>query len=110
VGYEKQLQDKERKDRLRTFTDKKLNRRQRKMNRALIEKIQKDLPVDNDKMRAERIERLKTREEKRFERVRQSEEAKKKEILASIKKLEEKHRTEYKLKHPKIPAEVKELR
>lgn len=110
MGYEKQLQGKEKRDRLRTFTDKKLNRKHRKINRALIDKIHQDLPLDNDKMRAERIERLKTREEKRFEKIRQSEEAKKKDILVSIKKLEEKHRTEYKLKHPKIPSEVKELR
>ena len=121
--YNRELAYKERKERLKTFTNKKLNKRYQKKNRELLEsiytknninrdvftnkkKFQEDLEIKQKQIEetiAEELERKNEEMENNLKKTRN-------DIILSIKESKEKVKNRYKAKFPNIPIQVQELR
>jgi hypothetical protein len=109
--YEKSQILKDRKERLKSFTDKRLNNRQRRKNREMIEKIQNDLEIvkknPDYQDRRERADRIR---ELRYSAHEKKEGEIKERIHSSIKKSKENAHKLYLDRFPPISNDVKELR
>lgn len=111
--YEKTQKAKEMKERLRTFTDQKLNSRMRRKNQQQLNKIHQEWNVDvagHEKRREALKAELAERQEERELQLKRKQEIKREKRIQAIKELKEKNRASYLDKFPPIPKEVKELR
>jgi hypothetical protein len=109
--YNKSMLLKDKKEKLKSFTDKKLNRLQRQKNREMIEKIKYDLEqVKNNPDYQERREKADRIRELRYSAHEKAEGEVKERLLSSIKKSKENAKQIYKDKFPAINKDVRELR
>lgn len=109
--YDKLQKWKEKKEIMRSFTDKKLDKQQRYRNREQIQKIKDDL--EETKKKPDNLDRKERSDILRDHRYRQMDmkiEAERVRILSSVKISKEKVKKEYEDKFPKISNDVRELR
>lgn len=109
--YEKSQKWKEKKEIMRSFTDKRLDRRQRARNREQIDRIKNELEAfKQDPDRVARKEHSDLIREQRFRKIDKELAKEKEDVMVRLKATKEHNKKAYLEKFPPISKEVKELR